>query len=51
MSSSEHRVRNRIGWQERLAQVRGSSVTFDLRGYEEPLAEITRLGSGARDND
>ena len=54
MSSNEIRIRNRIGWHERLAQLRGSSVTFDLRGYEEPLAEITRLGrelSGLSDDE
>jgi preprotein translocase subunit SecA len=37
------RVRNTIGWPQRLAHLRGSPVTFDLRGYDEPLAEITRL--------
>jgi preprotein translocase subunit SecA len=37
------RVRNSIGWRERLASLRGSCVDLDLRGYDEPLAEIGRL--------
>jgi len=37
-------VRNRVGWPERLARLRGSSVEFDLRSYEQPLAEIERVG-------
>jgi preprotein translocase subunit SecA len=54
MSSRDIRIRNRIGWHERLAQLRGSSVELDLRGYEEPLADITRLGrelSGLSDDE
>jgi preprotein translocase subunit SecA len=39
-----HRVRNAIGWRQRLAQLQGSPVTFDLRAYDEPLAEINRIG-------
>lgn len=35
--------RNRIGWGERLAHIRGSSVELDLSSYDEPLREINRL--------
>jgi preprotein translocase subunit SecA len=38
------RVRNAFGWRQRLAQLQGSPVAFDLRRYDEPLAEINRLG-------
>jgi preprotein translocase subunit SecA len=37
-------VQNNIGWRQRLARVQGSTVAFDLRSYDEPLAEINRLG-------
>jgi preprotein translocase subunit SecA len=37
------RVRNPIGWRQRLAHLQGSPVSFDLRRYDEPLAEINRL--------
>jgi preprotein translocase subunit SecA len=46
MSPENHpggRVRNPIRFQERLARLRGSPVTFDLRGYDEQLAEVSRL--------
>ncbi len=36
-------VRNRIGWRQHLARIRGSSVDFDLRNFDAPLAEITAL--------
>jgi preprotein translocase subunit SecA len=39
------RVRNAIGWRERLAHLQGSPVTLDLRPYDEPLDEINRLGA------
>src|SRR6266851_5645697 len=39
----DRQMRNAIGWPQRLAHLRGSPVTFDLRGYDEPLAEINRL--------
>jgi len=42
-SNSQH-VRNVIGWRHRLAHLQGSSISFDLRRYDEPLAEIDRLG-------
>jgi preprotein translocase subunit SecA len=38
-------VRNTIGWRQRLAHLRGSPVTFDLRPYDQELAEINRLGT------
>jgi preprotein translocase subunit SecA len=45
-SHSTHRLlRNRIGWGQRLARLQGSPVTFDLAAYDEPLAEIERLGA------
>jgi preprotein translocase subunit SecA len=34
---------NAIGFRQRLAHLRGSPVTFDLRPYDQELAEITRL--------
>src|SRR5580692_12846640 len=40
------RVRNIIRWPQRLAHLRGSPVHFDLRGYDEQLAGINRLGRG-----
>jgi preprotein translocase subunit SecA len=39
------RVQNTIGWRQRLAHLQGSPVTFDLRVYDEPLAQINRLGA------
>ena len=33
-------VRNRIGWRQRLAHIQGSSIDFDLREFDAPLAEI-----------
>jgi preprotein translocase subunit SecA len=33
-------VRNHIGWRQRLARFQGSSIEFDLRRYEAPLADI-----------
>lgn len=41
--SLKNSVRNRVGWREHLAYFRGSPVELDLRGYDEPLAEINRL--------
>jgi preprotein translocase subunit SecA len=38
------RVRNAIGWRQRLAHLQGAPVSLDLRRYDEPLAEIDRLG-------
>jgi preprotein translocase subunit SecA len=38
---------NRLAWRQRVAQLRGSRVTFDLRPYDEELAQITRLGIDA----
>jgi len=35
---------NTIGWRQRLAHLRGSPVTFDVRPYARELAEINRLG-------
>ena len=37
------RVRNRAGWRQRLARLRGSPVDLDLRAFDEPLAEIARI--------
>lgn len=41
------RVRNRAAWRQRLARLRGSPVDFDLRAFDEPLAEIARIGHDA----
>jgi preprotein translocase subunit SecA len=38
------RVRNAIGWRQRLGRLQGSPVVFDLSAYDTPLAEINRLG-------
>ena len=43
--STRRLLRNRIGWRQRLARLQGSPVTFDLTTYDEPLAEIERLGT------
>ena len=37
------RVRNPIGWRQRLARLGGSPVDLDLRAFDEPLADIARL--------
>lgn len=37
------RVRNTIGLPQRLAHLQGSPIEFDLRTYDEPMAEINRL--------
>ncbi len=37
-------IQNKIGWRQRLAHLQGSTVAFDLRTYDRPLAEINRLG-------
>jgi len=42
--SSQHRVQSTIGWRQRLAHLQGSPVAFELRGYDQELAAITRLG-------
>jgi preprotein translocase subunit SecA len=36
-------VRNTIGWRQRLARIQGSPVAFDLRAYDQELAEINGL--------
>jgi preprotein translocase subunit SecA len=36
--------RNPIGWRDRLAQMRGSSVLLDLSRYDAALGEINALG-------
>jgi preprotein translocase subunit SecA len=41
--SQGYRVRNFIGWRERLASFRGSPVDMDLSRYDAPLAEINAL--------
>jgi len=38
------RVRNAIGWRQRLGRLQGSPVVFDLSAYDTPLAEINRRG-------
>ena len=43
--NSQHRVQNPIGWRQRLARFQGSPVAFDLRAYDEEVAEINRLGT------
>ncbi len=45
-----HRLRNNIGLRQRLARLRGSPVNFDVRAYDQPLAEINRLGIDDRRN-
>jgi preprotein translocase subunit SecA len=44
----EAQVRNRIGWRDRLSQLRGSSVQLDLQQYDQPLDEIARLEAELR---
>ncbi|HEY7442118.1 MAG TPA: accessory Sec system translocase SecA2 [Vicinamibacterales bacterium] len=41
-------IRNPIGWQERLARLRGSPIRFDLSAYDNALLEINRLESELR---
>ena len=36
-------VRNHIGWRDRLARFRGSSIHRDLRGYDRTLDEINAI--------
>jgi preprotein translocase subunit SecA len=43
--NSRHCVQNTIGWRQRLAHLQGSPVAFDLRAYDQELAEINRLGT------
>ena len=40
---------NRPGWREFLRQVQGSTVGFDLSGYDAPLAAIAELEPATRD--
>jgi preprotein translocase subunit SecA len=42
-------VRNRIGWGDRLARMRGAPVVLDLRRFDAALEEIARIGEGLRD--
>ena len=37
-------VRNSVGWRDRLARLRGSSVLLDLSRYDAALGEIDALG-------
>jgi preprotein translocase subunit SecA len=41
-SSQHQRVTYTIGWRQRLAQLQGSPVAFDLRAYDQQIAEINR---------
>jgi hypothetical protein len=41
-SSQYQRVPYTIGWRQRLAQLQGSPIAFDLRAYDRPMAEINR---------
>ena len=41
--ANSHVIRNPIGWRDRLARFRGSSVELDLRSYDQPLAEIAAM--------
>jgi preprotein translocase subunit SecA len=43
MRRDRNRLRNSIGWRERLARLRGSPVVFDLERFDEPLDGIARL--------
>ena len=38
-----HHVRNHVGWRQRLAHLRGSTIEFDLRAYDDEMMEIARL--------
>ena len=38
-------LRNSVGWRDRLARLRGSSVMLDLRRYDAALGEIAALGA------
>ena len=38
-------LRNSVGWRDRLARLRGSSVLLDLRRYDAALGEIGALGA------
>ncbi len=40
---SQRGVENSIGWRQRLAHLQGSPVAFDLRAYDQELAEINRF--------
>ncbi len=46
-------VRNPIGWRERLADLRGEPVDFDLQAFDAPLAAVRRTAEAwaARTND
>jgi preprotein translocase subunit SecA len=41
-------IRNQIGWRDRLSRLRGSNVQLDLREYDQPLDDITRLEAELR---
>jgi preprotein translocase subunit SecA len=41
-SSQHHFVQHTIGWRHRLAHLQGSPIAFDLRVYDQPMAEINR---------
>jgi len=40
---------NRPGWRHRLGRLQGSTVSFDLRSFEAPLADIGALEGAVRD--
>ncbi len=40
---SAQKIRNRVGWRERLGRLQGVPVVFDLRRYDEELEAINRL--------
>jgi preprotein translocase subunit SecA len=42
--SRHHRLQNTIGWRQRLASLRGSPIDFDVRVFDQTLAEINRVG-------
>jgi preprotein translocase subunit SecA len=44
-------VRNRIGWRDRLAHMRGAPVVLDLRRFDAALGEIGRIGDALRTQD
>jgi preprotein translocase subunit SecA len=45
---SDNRVRNRIGWRERLERLRGGAIHYDLRPFDAPLAAINGLETEVR---
>ena len=47
-SSPNRGVRSRAAWRQWIHRLQGSPVEFDVRAYDEPLAEINRLEDEVR---